>query len=90
MRKILIFGILNLIVLFNLKANYTNIIITPVVWNNHPAAVTFTFDDAMYSQRTNIIPYLYKRGIRGTFLYLCFSYIHFCYFNMKISRLILK
>ncbi|HMB01285.1 MAG TPA: polysaccharide deacetylase family protein, partial [Spirochaetota bacterium] len=46
---------------------YTDITVVAVPWNNHNSAVSITFDDAMVSQRTNIIPYLYSEGIRATF-----------------------
>jgi len=46
---------------------YNNIIFNVVPWSNHQAAMSLTFDDGWLSQRSNAIPEMNKKGIRGTF-----------------------
>jgi peptidoglycan/xylan/chitin deacetylase (PgdA/CDA1 family) len=38
-----------------------------VPWNGHKGAVSFTFDDGVANQITNVMPALKTRGIHGTF-----------------------
>jgi peptidoglycan/xylan/chitin deacetylase (PgdA/CDA1 family) len=38
-----------------------------VPWNGHPGAVSFTFDDGLGSQITNVVPALKQRSIHATF-----------------------
>ncbi len=41
--------------------------ITVVPWNGHQGAVSFTFDDGLGSQITNVVPALKQRNIHATF-----------------------